>query len=136
MVNSRTHAGTVSAFAGSGQAGSSNGVGSSASFYYPLGIAIDQQTGDLFVSDCNHLIRKITSQGVYMKTCLLYFCLMLMTTIGEVSTLAGMQEGFADGNGKAAKFSHPTGICFDENTKVQSGGGCGIRESCKGGWTT
>ena len=21
-------------------------------------------------------------------------------------------------------------------TKVQSGGGCGIRESCKGGWTT
>ena len=69
-----THAGTVSAFAGSGQRGSSNGVGSSASFNNPRGITIDQQTGNVFVSDySNHSIRKITPQGVCMKTCLSYF---------------------------------------------------------------
>ena len=42
---------------------------------------------------------------------------MLMTTKGEVSTLAGSQQGFADKNSKAAKFSHPNGICFDENSQ-------------------
>ena len=42
---------------------------------------------------------------------------MLMTTTGGVSTLAGSQRGFADGNGKAAKFNLPTGICFDENSQ-------------------
>ena len=74
MVNSRTHAGTVSAFAGSGQPGRSDGVGSSASFNNPRGIAIDQQTGNIFVSDySNHSIRKITPQGECVKTCLLYF---------------------------------------------------------------
>ena len=69
-----TRAGTVSPFAGSGLPGSSNGVGSSASFNNPRGITIDQQTGNVFVSDySNHSIRKITPQGVCMKTCLSYF---------------------------------------------------------------
>ena len=118
MVNSHTHAGTVSAFAGSGEQGSSDGVGSSASFHDPYGIAIDQQTGDVFVSDwSDHLIRKITPQGVCMKTLFVILCLMLMTTKGEVSTLAGSQQGFADGNGKVVEFSHPAGICFDENSQ-------------------
>ena len=74
MVNSFTHVGAVSPFAGNGQQGSSDGVGSSASFNHPYGIAIDQHSGYLFVSDHgNHLIRKITPQGVYVKTCLSYF---------------------------------------------------------------
>ena len=38
---------------------------------------------------------------------------MLMTTIGEVSTLSV----FADENGKTATFSNPQGICFDENSR-------------------
>ena len=63
IVNS--HAGTASPFAGSGQPGSSDGVGASASFHHPYEIAIDQQTGNLFVSDHNnHSIRKITPQGM------------------------------------------------------------------------
>ena len=118
MVNSHTHAGTVSAFAGSGEQGSSDGVGSSASFHHPYGIAINQQTGDVFVSDwSDHLIRKITPQGVCMKTLFVILCLMLMITKGDVSTLAGSQQGFADGNGKVVEFSHPAGICFDENSQ-------------------
>ena len=69
IVNS--HAGIVTPFAGSGQPGSSDGLGSSASFNYPYGIAIDQQTGNLFVSDQNnHLIRKITPQGMCAYTLL------------------------------------------------------------------
>ena len=42
---------------------------------------------------------------------------MLMTTKGEVSTLAGSQQGFADGTGKATKFNGPEGICFEETSQ-------------------
>ena len=50
--------------AGSGKQGYSDGVGANASFRYPRGITIDQQTGTLFVSDLsNHAIRKITAEG-------------------------------------------------------------------------
>ena len=118
MVNQCSLAGIVSAFAGSGQPGCSDGVGSNASFNNPCGIAIDQQTGNVYVTDkSNHSIRKITSQGVYMKTCSLYFFSTLMTTTGEVSTLAGSESGFADGNGEAAEFRDPIGICFDQNSQ-------------------
>ena len=59
--------GIVSPFVGSGKAGKMDGNGLDASFYYPFGVAIDQQTGDLFVADnSNHLIRKINQQGMYM----------------------------------------------------------------------
>ena len=52
-------------FAGSGEDGSSNGFGTKASFNGPDGIALDQQTGTLFVSDYhNDLIRKITPEGM------------------------------------------------------------------------
>ena len=57
--------GTITLFAGSGTQGSSDGVGANASFYGPRGIAVDQQTGNIFISDhVNSLIRKITPQGV------------------------------------------------------------------------
>ena len=65
--------GAVSSFVGSGQPGSADGVGSNASFTHPRGIAVDQQTGNLYVCDySNHLIRRITPQGVCAKTRCLY----------------------------------------------------------------
>ena len=36
---------------------------------------------------------------------------------GEISTLAGSQQGFGDENGKAARFHSPDGICFDESSQ-------------------
>jgi len=79
-----TATGVVSALAGSGVAGSTNGAGTVASFGDPLGIATDA-AGNLYVGD-NSEIRKITSSGI-------------------VSTLAGSgTQGSANGTGAAANF--------------------------------
>jgi len=88
----------VSTFAGScGQGGnrdSDDGTGSSARFWAPSGIAVDEE-GNLYVADSgNNRIRKVTSEG-------------------EVSTLAGSTEGYANGLGENAQFSWPRGIAVD-----------------------
>ena len=57
--------GTTSVFAGSGQKGSEDGVGREASFSYPRELAIDQETGTLFVSGTDRKIRKITCEGEF-----------------------------------------------------------------------
>lgn len=90
-----TSSGIVSTFAGSGTAGSTNGTGTAASFYYPHGIAVDA-SGNVYVADRNnHKIRKITSLGV-------------------VSTLAGSgTAGGTDGTGAAASFNIPIGVAVD-----------------------
>ena len=71
-----------------------------AQFNNPHGIAIDQQ-GNVYVADrFNHLIRKITPQGV-------------------VSTFAGSGNiGKQDGIGAAASFHEPWGLCVDKNGVV------------------
>jgi len=57
--------GAVSVFAGSGSAAHTDGAGTTASFYHPRGIAVDQKTGTVFVSEwTNCTIRKITLQGI------------------------------------------------------------------------
>ena len=59
-----TSDGTVSTFAGGSSSGSTNGTGTSASFYFISGIAVDS-AGTLYVSDNgNNLIRSITPLGV------------------------------------------------------------------------
>jgi len=88
-----TPEGEVSTFAGI-EKGFADGIGSAARFNYPGGIAMDA-AGNLYVADTgNHSIRKVTPKG-------------------EVSTLAGSKEGFADDIGGAARFSHPEGITID-----------------------
>ena len=55
----------ISVLAGSGGGASNDGIGTNASFHYPRGLAIDQQSGILYVSDFfSHTIRKITPQGI------------------------------------------------------------------------
>jgi sugar lactone lactonase YvrE len=88
--------GMVSTLAGSAARGNQDGVGSTASFKAPAGIAVDN-AGNLYVADAfNATIRKITSAG-------------------SVSTLAGSagSRGDADGTGAAAQFNYPSGVAVD-----------------------
>lgn len=52
----------MTTFAGTGEAGFADGSADTAKFNYPWGIAINNNTGDLYVSD-SHRIRKITRDG-------------------------------------------------------------------------
>ena len=88
--------GQVTTFAGSLTQGSSDGIGTSAGFTFPLGITYDG-LGNLYVGDANNNeIRKI------------------VISTGMVTTLAGSTtSGYADGMGTSASFSNPIGLTYD-----------------------
>ncbi|MGL2967530.1 putative Ig domain-containing protein [Flavobacterium sp. XGLA_31] len=90
-----TPAGDVTTLAGSGGQGASDGAGAVATFYEPVGIALDA-AGNVFVADRgNHKIRKITPDG-------------------QVTTFAGSGSiGAADNIGTLASFYSPNGLAFD-----------------------
>ena len=91
-----TPAGVVTTLAGSaGNGGSADGTGSAARFGGLGGAAIDG-AGNVYVTDNNNTVRKITSTGV-------------------VTTLAGLagNSGTADGTGSAARFNGPGGVAID-----------------------
>jgi len=83
--------------------GFADGLGSTARFSRPTGLALDK-AGHLIVTDSsNDCIRRVT------------------TPEGRVTTVAGSPEngrGFADGNGAAARFSFPVGIAVDGNNNI------------------
>jgi len=97
-----TSAGVVTTFAGiAGVSGNSDGTGAAASFYYPIGDAVDA-SGNVYVADTfNNTIRTITPAGV-------------------VTTLAGSAgvTGSADGTGAAASFSRPIYVAVDASGTV------------------
>jgi sugar lactone lactonase YvrE len=95
LIRKITSAGVVSTLAGSSTLGNANGTGTSASFYYPTGVAVDA-AGNVYVADYgNNLIRKVTSAGV-------------------VTTLAGSgATGSTNDVGTAASFYNPSGVCLD-----------------------
>ncbi len=81
--------------------GSADGVGATARFYHPVGLAVAAD-GTLYVTDAdNHTIRKISPDGT-------------------VSTLAGTvgRKGAADGPGSAAQFNLPHGVALDARGNV------------------
>ena len=92
-----TPAGSVTTLAGSaGMNGSADGVGTTARFNNPGGLAVDSAT-NIYVADTwNHTIRKVTRARV-------------------VTTLVGLagSSGSADGIGNAARFNYPSGIAVD-----------------------
>jgi sugar lactone lactonase YvrE len=78
-----------------------DGIGATARFCQPLGVAVDS-AGIVYVADSgNQVIRKISADGV-------------------VSTLAGTPNvlGSADGMGGAASFNYPSGIAVDDTGVV------------------
>jgi sugar lactone lactonase YvrE len=89
--------GIVTTIAGlAGTSGTADGIGSTARFNNPTGLAVDA-TGIVYIADTNnHTIRSMTPDGV-------------------VTTLAGMggSPGSDDGTGAAARFSNPHGIAVD-----------------------
>jgi sugar lactone lactonase YvrE len=97
-----TPAGVVSTLAGlPNSTGSADGMGSTARFNQPYGVAVDS-AGNLYVADTNNdTIRKITSAGT-------------------VSTLAGFpsSSGSADGTGSGARFNQPFGVAVNGAGKV------------------
>ncbi|MFV8356330.1 T9SS type A sorting domain-containing protein [Flavobacterium sp. XS1P32] len=90
-----TPTGIVSTIAGSGLAGSNDGLAANASFYGCSGVTVDD-TGNIYVADSfNNKIRKITPAGV-------------------VSTFAGDgSTGATDGPAATASFSDPSGVTID-----------------------
>lgn len=92
--------GTVTTLAGSGEQAWQDGVGLSASFYSPVGVAVDN-AGTVYVADCsNHRIRKVTADG-------------------NVTTLAGSgDQAWQDGIGANASFNQPYGVAVDNAGNV------------------
>lgn len=113
---------TVTTFAGvAGSHGAGNGPGNQATFYKPLGIALDP-AGNLYVADAgNNLIRKITPDGT-------------------VSTLAGSGiPGSGIGQGTGASFNSPQGVVVDSasgNVYVVDTGNRSIRKITSSGYVT
>jgi sugar lactone lactonase YvrE len=85
----------VTTLAGSGTAGSADGIGTAATFNKPFGVVADT-FGNVYVADTfNHRIRRIT------------------TLDGIVTTLAGSTVGFSNGTGINSQFNFPKGIAID-----------------------
>ena len=88
--------GAVTTAAGSGTAGSADGVSGTAQFCYPSGVAISPDGSALFVADRNN--QKIRRVEV---------------ATGAVTTIAGGGSmGSADGVGSAAQFANPCGVAI------------------------
>ncbi len=93
--------GVVTTVAGSGNYGTSNGIGTAATFGNPTGIKTDA-AGNIYVADhLTHIIRKIDA-------------------LGFVTTLAGKpyQTGDADGSGNQASFNRPYGLTLDNDGNI------------------
>jgi sugar lactone lactonase YvrE len=90
----------VTRLAGSGTNGFADGIGTSASFNGPRGVAVGPD-GTIYIADMyNNLIRKVTPQGV-------------------VTTLAGSgSAGFVDASGVAASFNFPRGIALGPDGNI------------------
>ena len=90
-------AGVVTTLAGLLESsGATDGVGSTARFNGPCGVAVDS-AGNLYIADAsNYTVRKLTPAGV-------------------VTTLAGLAgaSGQSNGTGSAARFYSPVGIALD-----------------------
>jgi DNA-binding beta-propeller fold protein YncE len=96
----REAAGKVMTLAGAGYPGVADGAALQTTFSDPFGVAVDSK-GNLVIADggAGNRLRRITPQG-------------------NVETLAGSDEGFADGNALEAKFNTPSGIAIDRYDNI------------------
>ncbi len=156
-----TSAGVVTTLAGqAGVSGSTDGIGSAASFNQPHGLALDAAGTTLYVADAGgNRVRKInlSTQEVTTLTSLAYSLNALVVdgtgnvyytswdhTIRKltpdgltISLFAGSSNspGIVDGTGSAARFNNPVGITRDAagNLYVADSGNACIRKITTGG---
>ncbi len=88
----------VITIAGDGTDGNNNGLGTLTQFDQPRGI-VTNRLGDIYVSDGNHIIRKIKSDGV-------------------TTTFVGTLDAIAFSNHGAGSFDQPTGLVFDTSNNL------------------
>jgi MYXO-CTERM domain-containing protein len=102
VIRKITPGGLVQTLAGSaGNAGSTDGTGSSARFNGPAGLSIDA-SGNLYVADANNsIVRKVTPAGA-------------VTTIGGTAGSVGT----SDGVGAEARFNFPTDVAVDASGNI------------------
>jgi sugar lactone lactonase YvrE len=100
LPTERNALGKVATLAGTGYPGFADGANHEAAFCDPFGVAVDSK-GNIIIADAgaSNRIRRITAQG-------------------RVETLAGSDEGFADGPAQAALFNTPSGIAVDEDDNL------------------
>lgn len=111
--------GNVITMAGTAEPGYADGPGSTARFNWPVRLTVDA-LGNVYVAEFgNHKIRLVTPEG-------------------DVTTIAGSSQGFADGTGTEAKFDSPHGIAIDANGTmyIADGGNNKIRKISKAGVVT
>jgi NHL repeat len=97
-----TSAGVVTTLAGlADNAGSADGLESSARFYDPQGVAVDS-AGNVYVADTfNNTVRKVNPAGA-------------VTTLGGAAGIYGN----GDGTGSAVRFNSPNGVAVDSAGNV------------------
>ena len=120
FIKKVTPRGKVTIIAGSGDRGKKDGKGGAASFFLPVGLAVDDND-NLYVCDSyNNMIRKITPGGI-------------------VTTVAGRsKKGSKDGKDTTASFWHPNSLTVDKNGNlyVADMGNNKIRKITPGGTVT
>jgi len=109
VIRRIAHDGQVTTFAGNGQPGHKDGLGTAAQLAYPNRLARDRQgnlhvteghSRDMWEMESGNRIRKVTPQGM-------------------VTTVAGSGEaGYADGPAKTAQFDTPMGIDIDAQGNI------------------
>ena len=101
LIRKITPAAVVTTLAGDDKSDSTDGLGAAAGFWNPFSVAVDG-SGFVYVADFgNQTIRKITPSGL-------------------VITIAGIVgiTGAADGPGRSATFSSPSGVAVDANGNI------------------